>query len=352
MRGRDMPTYSESHSHDSPAGDVIANVAVPGRAFLPPGQLPVQLEQPEVTCLVSYDFPENIVDPRRGIKVITGDCTVFNVRFRGQGSLDLSEMASARLLFDQSLLAISEALLWTKAHDASKRMLTFARQIGVVDVKAFFAYSEDRDLVVGWANPVFAFTRDVSAYMAGLFPQMIMSNGPAAHPLPPLVKQVMGILDLVNLGFHTEAFVNLFSLVDDLVQEVVKAGLVKKDMDNAQQKELLRAIKEERLKIYLCNLSKLCGWSDLKEANEELYRQVVKVNGVRNRVMHGGLRLPPSDAIESVRVLLSLIGWLRLNPFGYPIPQVPLLVVAEPTLKVLPVKSGASEESGDSKGLS
>src|SRR5205085_7125112 len=135
-------------------------------------------------------------------------------------------------------------------------MSPFIRQVGTTDVKAFFAQGAS-DTLVGWVSPAFTFDREAAAMMAGFLSNMIVSNGPATNPVPQITRRVMSSLDLVNLGFHTESFVNLFSLVDDLTQEVIKAGMVKRGLSEVEQIGMLRAIKEERLKVYLCSLAKL-----------------------------------------------------------------------------------------------
>jgi hypothetical protein len=155
----------------------------------------------------------------------------------------------------------------------------------------------------------------------------------------------MSSLDLINLGFYTESFINLFSLVDDLTQETIKAGLTSRGLAIKEQTQLLRAIKEERLKLYLCNLSKLCGWNSLEEENDALFQRVLKVNTLRNNIMHGSRRLQRSETIEASNSLLSLIDWLRTNPFGFLIPDFPLLKVAEANFLILPSKPDEKQSS-------
>lgn len=317
--------------------DLVANVAVIGRVQLIPGILPVRLELPTVECFVAHAFPNHMVDPKRGIKIDTSDCTVFTVTHRDRGDLDLSLVENVKLVFEQSLSAISEVSIWTKSGDVVGKMSSYIRQIGTTDVKAFFAHGAS-EMLVGWQSPAFTFNRDAAAMMAGFLSNMIVSNGPAANPIPPITRRVMSSLDLINLGFHTESFVNLYSLVDDLTQEVIKAGMTKRGLKEDEQNRLLRAIKEERLKVYLCNLSKLYGWQSLEESDKTLYDRVLKVNAIRNKIMHGSRRLLLAEAIEAVNVLLALIDWLRSNPFEFMIPQLPLLRIAEPEFSIFPIK--------------
>lgn len=317
--------------------NLVANVAVIGRVQLMPGILPVKLENPPIECLVAHAFPNKMEEPRRGIEIDTSDCTVFTVTHLNRGDIDLSVLTNVQEIFEQSLSAISEVSIWTKSHDVVGKMSSFIRQIGTTDVKAFFAESSDGQMV-GWLSPAFTFHRDAAAMMAGFLSNMIVSNGPASNPTPPISRRVLSSLDLINLGFYTESFINLFSLADDLTQEVIKAGMTLRGMSGDDQNGLLRAIKEERLKVYLCNLSKLCGWQSLEEANEELYKLVLKVNSTRNKIMHGSRRLGRQETIEASNVLLQLIDWLRSNPFQFQIPNFPQLHLADAVFSLIPLK--------------
>lgn len=323
--------------------DLICNVAVLGRVQLMPGILPVELKEPDVKCLVAHAFPKNMTDPERGIDIDVADCTVFTVTHIGQGDIDIGVTKEIQKIFERSISAISEVTIWTKTQDIVGKMSSFTRQIGTVDVKAFFAQGTDERLV-GWLNPAFTFNRDAAAMMSGFLSSMIVSNGPAANPVPPITRRVMSSIDLISLGFYTESFVNLFSLSDDLTQEVIKSGLAQKGLSEEDQKGMLRAIKEERLKIYLCNLAKLCGWKSLEEENKNFYKKVVKVNTIRNKIMHGSRRLSLEEAIDSSNVLLDLIDWLRQNPFGYQIEGFPLLKVASPNFSIVPIKTKENED--------
>ena len=105
--------------------------------------------------------------------------------------------------------------------------------------------------------------------------------------------------------------------------------MTKQGLSSAEQKDLLRSIKEERLKLYLTQLAKLCDWKSLEDENQNVFKRLMKANSLRNDVMHSSTRLQRQQAIESGNDLIIAINWLRVNPFGYVIPPFPLLKVAE-----------------------
>lgn len=63
--------------------------------------------------------------------------------------------------------------------------------------------------------------------------------------------------------------------------------MTKKGLSSAEQKDLLRSIKEDRLRLYLTQLAKLCDWKSLEEENQNVFKRLMKANSLRNDVMHG-----------------------------------------------------------------
>ncbi len=271
------------------------------------------------------------------------DCTLFTVTHKAHPESDFQSRHAAEELFEQALQAISEVTIWNKAGDVVGSVSSFLRQVGRLDVKFFFIEASE-DLLIGWRNPLFWATRDAAAMIAGFLSNMIVTNGPAASPVPPVSRRAMSALDLINLGFYTESFVSLFALADDLTQEIVKAGMTRKGVPTGEQDALLRAIKENRLRHFLNNLTKLCDWHSLVEADPELSKRVEKTNSRRNDIMHGSMRLSRGETIESCNTLLELIDWLRTNPFEYVIPPFPLLALAEGEFFVVPIEPEAAAD--------
>jgi hypothetical protein len=330
-----------------PMSDLVTHAAVIGRFMLMPGIQPVSLAQPKGDCLVAHSYPERIEDPRRSLSLDVTDCTLFTVTHVGRGEDDVESRTMVEEVMEQAIQAVSEVTIWNKVQEVVGTTSSFSRQIGRLDLK-YFLIEGSHDRVVAWHNPLFSTDRAGASMLAGLLANMIVQNGPSANPTPAIIRRVMAALDLINLGFYTEAFISTFALVDDLTQEVMKAGMAKKGLDAEAQKGLLRAIKEERLKQFLGNLAILCDWQSLESANEKLFKELMAANGRRNRIMHGSARLTRGETLESINTLLKAIDWLRTNPFAFPIPGFPPLIVAEGEFAVLPITPPHAEPSATS----
>jgi hypothetical protein len=81
---------------------------------------------------------------------------------------------------------------------------------------------------------------------------------------------------------------------------------------------------------------------------------MLKINTLRNKVMHGDRELLRSESFEGVGVAWHLIHFLRSNPFGVPItgmprqgPAIPQLTLVQTTPPVEEVdEQGEQSEQG------
>lgn len=318
----------------SAADNVTARLAIIGRHTLMPAIKPVSVGGRDL--LVGHAYAPKAVDPAHDFEYDVSDCTLFTVTHVGRAAdFDVNDAAHSLVVLDDSLRAISEVVLWERAQEQVGKSSPFQRRVGRVDVK-LFSIDGEHGSVVMWVNPLYSMTLNSMALMSGFLSNMVMTNGPASNPLPPDAKRIMSALDLVNLGFFTEAFVAAFSLLDDLTQRVISGGLKAKGFAERDQESFARAIKEQRLDHYLNNVSRLCDWVSLRDKDPDLNSGVLKVNRIRNDVMHGDRELERAEALWAIDVIVRVIGHLRENPFGVTVTRFPALRLVEPGLVRMP----------------
>ena len=329
--------------------NLVSYTSVLGRAQLVPAIQDVDLPSSGRRCRVKHQFVKEVVLPKSRSKFPVEDCTTFTTEHFERGDLDLSTPDGADQLLEEALEAISEVLIWNKMQEKVGKVSSFMRQVGRPDVKMFSAMRLDGECVYV-VNPLFRLDFEAYGQIANMMRMltgrdMVMSNGVAANPTHPVIRRAMASLDLLNLGFYTEAFVNLFSLVDDLTQQVLKAGMAKKGIaDEKQQNSILMAIKEERLRHFLTSVAKLCDWTSMAESDKELFDALMQVNVRRNKIMHGSFRQSRDQLIKDLDTLLSTVEWLAMNPFGHVIPHVPDLFVARGEFCIDAAPPPAAEE--------
>ncbi|MDO8507836.1 MAG: hypothetical protein Q7S53_04720 [bacterium] len=310
-------------------------LAILGKFTLPPGVQIIKIKDFEIDCLISYSFSSNITFQGMKLELETADCTIFNLEHKNHTQNDLKRVINTEKILEKSLMAVSELALWSKAKDSAQKITPYIRQVGRADVKYFFTTTMDRELIL-WKNELYWQNIAGMQLLSGFLGNMVVTNGPSTSPLPSSTRRILGSLDLINLGFYSESFITSFALLDDLLQETIKAGLKKKKMSKDEQEALIRGIKENRLAIFLSSVLKLCGWVSLEEENKELFAQLKKVNTIRNNIMHGSALLSREDALKSIGTILDVILFLKSNPFDYIIEDFPPLNIIQPKFYKIP----------------
>jgi len=331
-------SVSELDVNPQRPSDLVTYVAIIGKMTLPPFTFRVRLRDINVNAeyLVLCSYPREMVDDKRCICLDVSDCVVFQVIHVEQGEVDVSNGKMISLVFEYSLTAINEVIIWCKVNAepinpqrprGAGDLTNYSRQVGRMDTKYFIVAGKD-GIKALWKNP--AFWVDFSKFniACNLMPKGV-SNITWTRPVSNYIRILMSSYELFNIGYYTESFITAFALCDDLIQQVVKAGMQHKDLGEKEQKRQLRAIKEDRLRVYLSTLLKLCGWKSLEEDNEELFSMVMRANKTRNDIMHGTKRLTRNEARSFLDTLVRTMQWLGSNPFGYVVEKSPPFAIIE-----------------------
>jgi hypothetical protein len=121
--------------------------------------------------------------------------------------------------------------------------------------------------------------------------------------------KIIRTVELLNSGYHTEALLISFSVLDDSVQEALRTLIEERGVANPD--EIIRAISENRLTRFLGPLLKLVTGHSLEEENHELWKNLGKCNKYRNQAIHESIDVSYDDAklcIETVRDILLYLG--------------------------------------------
>jgi hypothetical protein len=130
----------------------------------------------------------------------------------------------------------------------------------------------------------------------------------------PVARRYVRCYELLEHGFYSEAFIVAFSVFDDLIQQSLHKILEQKGLHSKEERDqLLRGIKENRLKIYLGPLLKIAIgtsistlWPDSKDALEWL-------NAIRNRIAHSGEKVDYATAAKGIYACIKTLVVLKEN---------------------------------------
>jgi hypothetical protein len=139
----------------------------------------------------------------------------------------------------------------------------------------------------------------------------------------PVARRYVRCFELLEHGFYAEAFVIAFSVLDDLVQQMLHGLLEGRGMSSESEREdLLRGIKERRLRLYLGPLLRVvCGRSlaDMWPAGE---RALDWLNKQRNNIAHNGERASYGMAAVGIFGCMKILTVLHQE--GYVVAEFPV----------------------------
>ena len=129
-----------------------------------------------------------------------------------------------------------------------------------------------------------------------------------------VARRYVRCYELLEHGFYTEAFVVSFSVLDDLVQQMLNRLLKDKGMDsNKERKQLIRGIKEDRLEIYLGPLLKVLTGKDISTMWPGSEKALKWLNKTRNQLAHSGEKADYATAAWGIFACVKTLTVLSQN---------------------------------------
>jgi hypothetical protein len=183
------------------------------------------------------------------------------------------------------------------------------RRVGIRDFVSMDNYPVDKNgnrLGQGFsfANP--AIDSRIAKRSIGIVSRVNFSTDTDA----PIEKiKILRAVELLNSGYHSEALLISFAILDSFVQQAIEKMLKERQIPKARK--FLRRIPEERMNTYLGPLLKILTGHSLEEDKPEAWKGLDKFNSKRNAAIHRGLDISYEDAkqgIETARDILVYLG--------------------------------------------
>ena len=214
-----------------------------------------------------------------------------------------------------ALAAIAELLLAYKLVRIGHADGQGLRTIGIGDTLVYFSAIDgvqNGDLNVGLKN-----YEGNSAWLG--VQAEVDPHGTTAIAAPhigsdslPLARRYVRCFELLEHGFYSEAFIVAFSVLDDLVQQVLHDALRTKGLESKTERdELLRGIKENRLKLYLGPVLKLACGQDITTMWPKSTAALEWLNTTRNRIAHSAEAVDYASAAKAIYACLRVIVTLK-----------------------------------------
>ena len=132
----------------------------------------------------------------------------------------------------------------------------------------------------------------------------------------PVARRYVRCHELLDHGFYSECAIVAFSIMDDLVQQMIDNSLSWRGMTSrSDRKDLIRGIKENRLKIFLGPLLMVLHNKTIGILWPESNNALTWLNELRNKIAHSGYKATYDDAVKSIFVCLKIIYLLNREGF-------------------------------------
>ncbi len=293
-------------------------VGVSIRGPIEPGEYKVG----DATIFVSYPTEVSLGFPGP-VFLPVGCSTVFDVVWSdagGKAALLLDKPTYHQHLIIHDVLAlVSQLMMSFKLVRVGHADGMKVRTVGVSDTLFYLSFVDEES--AGTLNVGMTLDKRLHPWVAhGESPWDRSGTTELARPQVnaksyPVARRFVRCFELLEHGFFKETVIVAHAILDDTIQNIVRERLVSKGlMDKKSQDSLLRAIKEDRLSVYLGPLLKvLCG-KTIEEMWPAADVALKWLNTSRNRVAHAGLGDVRDDACKAIFVATKVIS--VLNSFG------------------------------------
>jgi hypothetical protein len=293
--------------------EISYTIGIGLRAPIKPGNYQVGRQQIQVLYPPSLDLGFTTVDLPKSLS------TLFVVTWEDKGGKVAARLNSRsferHLPVYDALAAISELLLAFKLVRVGHADGRGLRTIGIGDTLFHFSAVDGvqtGNLNVGLknydGNNAWA-AMEISPDPHGTTALALSHIGTGTVPI---ARRYVRCYELLEHGFYSEAFIVGFSTFDDFVQQTLHELLEAKGLAaKSERDELLRGIKENRLKLYLGPLLKLALGSDLATLWPHGSKALEWLNSTRNRIAHAAEVVDYAAAARGIYACLKLLVVLR-----------------------------------------
>lgn len=139
----------------------------------------------------------------------------------------------------------------------------------------------------------------------------------------PIARRYVRCFELLEHGFYSESFIVAFSIFDDFVQQSLHSLLETRGLNTKTERdELLRGIKENRLRLYLGPVLKLVYGRDIDSMWIGSRKALEWLNTTRNRIAHSAEPVEHAAAAKAIFVCLKIL--VLFNEHGVANVEIPV----------------------------
>lgn len=216
-----------------------------------------------------------------------------------------------------ALAAISSLLLSYKLVRTGHADGRGLRTVGIGDTLVYFSSVDGKpsnDLNIGLKYYDGNSARQIAAPSADPHNSTTLARPHIGVNTLPVARRYVRCYELLEHGFYSEAFIVSFSILDDLVQKTLHILLEEKGLlKRSERNELLRGIKENRLKLFLGPVLKLASGRDIESMWADSNHALTWLNETRNRIAHSEENVDYSAAAQAIFACIKVLVLFKRN---------------------------------------
>lgn len=282
------------------------------------GQFPDPRFSSEVVFYrVDFEYKGYSIKAESNFTVITfkhhfmykGSTEQFSDWGRGKGGADIARHI-VRLV--NRLIDLVQATF----EESNDNPFPHIRHVGIRDFVSMNSLCGDRrQNLISYAQP--AMYSRLAERSVGLVSKINFST---EDDVPKEKNRILRAVELLNCGYHTEALLISFALLDYFVQDAVEKMLKERGVTDPNEKAVgnprafLKDIPSRRMQNYLGPLLKILTGHSLQEDNLELWENLKEFNKYRNEAIHSSADTSYEKAKQGIEITRDILLYLGTIP--------------------------------------
>jgi len=268
-----------------------------------------------IDCSVDFEYRPYLIKAENNFTVITFIHQFTQKHAIGRGRGNVSSEAAETVVHGDIARYVAELVNYLidmvqgTFEESDDNPFPHIRRVGIRDFVSMDNYPVDKDgNILGqgfsFANP--AIDSRIAKRSIGIVSKV---NSSAEGDTPIEKIKILRAVELLNSGYHSEALLISFALLDSFVQQAIERLLEEKRI--RKPRVFLQRVSEERMNTFLGPLLKILTCHSLEEDKPEVWESLNKFNSKRNAAIHRSADIPYEDAkegIETTRDILLYLG--------------------------------------------
>lgn len=264
---------------------------------------------------VDFRYPAYSVRAEENLTVIVFDHDFTEKHGIGRGGGGVGGLAAQAIVYGDTARCVARLvnhlidLVQGTFEESAENPFPHMRRVGIrdfVSLDSFPVDSEGNRVGQGMSLANLALYSKFAERSVGIVSSVSFST---VADIPPERIKILRAVELLNGGYHTEALLVAFALLDSYVQQEIEELLTAKGI--RKPSVFSRLVRERRMTTFLGPVLKSLTGHSLEKDRPAVWENLEKVNRDRNDAIHDSRDIPYERAkrgIETTRDVLLYLG--------------------------------------------